>query len=236
MDSLMPHFKSTFLTNPTKRNCIASTSVIEKPIAITRSILKQEELGPLVPEDVKYELRMLLIVQLIKLLRLMRVKTVRRFLLSPFLHQVRQRLPPPTILMMLLTPTFPEEAFLPCKAKVEHHALHMVQGDRDLRGQFTTIQRIKVCHTSNLPTKLVCSLLIVNTFLDIPNIQLDEMRFLKDSINTLLPPRQLELIRTNTHPPPSTQLTPTVRMFQDSLNTLLSHSILPPPSIKLKKS
>ena len=80
---------TTFLTNPTKRNCIANTSVMEKPIAITRSILTQKELGPLVPEDVKYELRKLVIVQLIKLLRLMRVKTVRRFPLSPFLHQER---------------------------------------------------------------------------------------------------------------------------------------------------
>ena len=118
----------------------------------------------------------------------------------------------------------------------------LVQGDRDLCGQFTTSQRIKACHTSNLPTKLVCSLLSVNTFLDIPNIQLDEKRFLQDSLNTLLPQRRLELISTNTLPPPSTQLTPTVKMFQDSLNTILYHSklykliIIPPPSIQLKKS
>ena len=32
-----------------------------------------------------------------------------------------------------------------------------------LHGQFTTSQRIKARHTSNLPTKLVCSLLSVNT-------------------------------------------------------------------------
>ena len=117
-----------------------------------------------------------------------------------------------------------------------------LEDDRDLRGQFTTSQRIKACHTSNLPTKLVCTLLNVNTFLDIPNIQLDEKRFLQDSLNTLLPPRQLELIGTNTLPPHSTQLTPTVKMFQDSLNTLLYNSklykliIIPPPSIQMKKS